>query len=425
MSAQALATRSLDDEFAAWYRSDPRFAKDPYAFYARLREEAPVYRVGDLVVFSRYADCNDAAIEATLWKTDGKSYDYGSLDTASLPEDARENLRKLFQIESLALNKMEGEQHRRVRGLVQRAFTPRTIDAMAGRMRQVANELVDEVAASGRMEAVHDFAFQLPLIMICSMLEVPIADRHKIREWGLGISGLFSGERNDIVRVIERAYRNRKALYDYLRGVIEERRTRGGDQDSVMSILLSAEAGDRLTTEELVCNTVTFVFAGHETTTNGIANAIIALMTNRDQWEALLADPSLMRSVADESLRYLSPVQTEPRWASRDVEIGGESVRKGERVRMLWGSANRDGERFGEPDRYDLTRKDIKHLAFGAGRHYCLGASLARLEITTAIETLARRFPEMRMADPEPRWKASYNVRSVDALPLVLGPDRA
>jgi cytochrome P450 len=131
-----------------------------------------------------------------------------------------------------------------------------------------------------------------------------------------------------------------------------------------------------------------------------------------------------MRSVADESLRYLSPVQTEPRWASRDVEIGGVSVRKGERVRMLWGSANRDGERFPEPDRYDLARTDIKHLAFGAGRHYCLGASLARLEITTAIETLARRFPEMRMAEPEPRWKASYNVRSVDALPLVLGADR-
>jgi cytochrome P450 len=415
--------RSLEDEFAAWLASDPRIVRDPYPFFARLRREAPVYRDGDLMVLSRYADCQAVALDGDLWKTDGKRYDYGGLDPAALPQAQRDKLAELFQMERLALNKTEGAQHDRIRMLVQRAFTPKTVEGLAAPLQAIADQLLDEAPGDGVLNAIDDFAFQLPLIMICTLLEVPIADRRKIREISQGISGLFAGVRDDVVRVVDDAHRSRLELFAYLRGVIARRKREGGDPDSVMSILLSAEAGDRLSEEELLANAVLFVFAGHETTTNAIGNALVALMQNRDQWRRLADDPSLARSAADECLRFISPVQTEPRVAMRDTEVGGIPMAQGQRVRMVWASANRDPERFPQPDRFDITRTDNRHLALGVGRHHCLGASLARLEIATAIGTLARRYPQMRMAGDEPDWRLSFNVRAVHELPLVLGPE--
>jgi cytochrome P450 len=416
---------TLTDEFDAWYTNDPAVIADPYPFFHRLRKEAPIFRRNGLVVLSRHADCSEASINTDLWKTDGKRYDYGSLDPAALPPAQQQQLRELFEMERLGLNKTEGEQHARLRGLVKRAFTPRTVAGMQDRMQQVADELLDRVAPTGHMDAIADFAFQLPIIMICEMLEVPIEDRHQIREWGLGISGLFGGVRDDVLGVIDSAHRNKSALFAYLRKIIEGRRSaRGVGSSSVMSILLEAESGDRLSDEELVANAALFVFAGHETTTNAIGNALIALMTHRSQWDILREDLDLAPNAADEALRYLPPVHTEPRYASREVELAGESIGQGERLRLLWAAANRDPERFEDPDRFDVTRSEIKHLAFGVGRHYCLGASLAKQEIATAISTLARRFPDMRMVEAEPRWRPSFNVHGVSELPLVLGADR-
>lgn len=416
--------RSLEDDFAAWLASDSRIVRDPYPFFARLRREAPVYRHGDLLVLSRHADCQAAALDADLWKTDGKRYDYGGLDPATLPQAQRDKLAELFEMERLALNKTEGAQHDRIRMLVQRAFTPRTVEGLAAPLQAIADELLDEAPGEGVLNAIDHFAFQLPLIMICTLLEVPIADRRKIREISQGISGLFAGVRDDVVRVVDEAHRSRLELFAYLRGVIERRKREGGDPDSVMSILLSAEAGDKLSEEELLANAVLFVFAGHETTTNAIGNGLVAMMQHRDQWERLVADPTLARSAADECLRFISPVQTEPRVAMADRELNGVEIREGQRIRMIWASANRDPERFPDPDRFDIGRTDNKHLALGIGRHYCLGASLARLEIATALATLARRFPQMRMAEPEPAWRPSFNVRAVHELPLELGPER-
>jgi cytochrome P450 len=410
----------LTEAFAAWFNNAPELIDDPYPFFHRLRREAPIYPQGDLIVMSRYAECYAAALQHALWKTDGKSYDYGSLDRNTLPAEQQGLLSELFQMERLALNKTEGEQHDRIRGLLQRAFTPKTIEGLAAPLQKITDDLLDEIGNKSEIDAIDEFAFQLPLIMICTLLEVPVADRRRLRDWSLGISGLFGGARDDLIRVINEAYVNRKALFAYLREIIDRRRITGGDPDSVMSILLAAEGDDRLSSEELVANAALFVFAGHETTTNAIGNGIVAFMQNRDQWELLCKSPSLARNAADEALRYISPVQTEPRYAIRDAKVGDVSVPAGQRVRLLWAAANRDPEKFPEPDRFDITRNGVKHLAFGIGRHHCLGSALARLEISTAFTALAQRFPRMQMIESKPRWRPTFNIRCVTELPLRL-----
>ena len=418
------AGRSLHDEFAAWYSTDPELVADPYPFFHRLRRESPVHRQAGLVVLSRYADCAAAAIEPRLEKTDGKRYDYGALDREALPERSQQQLDELFHMERLALNKTEGEEHARLRGLVQKAFTPRMIEKLERRIVEICAELLDAAAGKERIDAIDDLAYQLPLVVISEMLEVPSEDRYRIREWGLGMGGLVGGVRDDVTRVVDDAHRNRKEMFAYMRGIVERRRASRGRAESVMSLLLDAGADGRIADEQLIAVLVQFIFAGHETTTNAIGNAIVALMHHRDQWERLCADLTLARSAADEALRYGSPVQTEPRYVTTDVVLaGGIALEQGERVRILWAAANRDPERFPEPDRFDVARPDNKHLALGIGRHYCLGSALARAEIATAVGTLARRFPDMRM--PElPRWRRSFNIRGVVSLPLVLGPDR-
>jgi cytochrome P450 len=417
--------QSLEDDFADWLQSHPRIVADPYPFFARLRREAPVHREGDLLVFSRYEDCQAIALNPDLWKTDGERYDYGGLDPASLAPEQKSKLSELFQMERLALNKTEGAQHDRIRMLVQRAFTPKSVEALSAPLQRIADDLLDEAPGDGILDGIDDFAYQLPIIMICTLLEVPIEDRRQIRDISLGISGLFSGVRDNIAEVVDRAHQSRLELFSYLRGVIERRKREGGDPDSVMSILLAAENGDRLSAEELLANVALFVFAGHETTTNAIGNGLIAFMQNRDQWRRLIENPALAGSAADEALRFISPVQTEPRFASSNAEINGATIKRGERIRMIWASANRDEARFADPDRFDIAREDCRHLAFGLGRHFCLGATLARLEIATAFSTLARRFPDLEMVEATPRWRSSFNVRAVGELPLRLGRESA
>ena len=424
MSASVVSARPLDDEFTAWYTNEPSVTDDPYPFFHRLRAEAPVYRRDRLVVLSRYDDCAKASIEPALWKTDGRSYDYGSLDPSALPPAQREKMRAIFEMEKLGINKLEGAQHARVRGLVQKAFTPRTIDSLQGRIERITEQLLDAVAASGRIDAIDDFAYQLPLIVICEMLRVPPEDRGRIRAWGLGMSPLFSGVVHDAAGVIDRAYDDRVALFAYMREVVRHQRGRPPDPSSVMSMLIfAADGGDELSEDELVGVTAQMVFAGHETTTNAIGNGIVALMTHRDQWDVLREEPTLVRGAVDEILRFEPPVHTDPRFASGDREIGGEPIRQGDRLRLIWAAANRDPARFADPDRFDVTRRDVKHLAFGVGRHYCLGSSLATLEIATALGSLVRRFPDMRMAEERPRWRGSFNLRGVTELPLDLGRD--
>jgi cytochrome P450 len=424
MSAQEVGVRPIADEFTAWYTNDPTVAEDPYPFFHRLRAEAPVFRQGALLVLTRYADCAQAAIDTSLWKTDGKSYDYGALDTKRLPAAQREKMAAIFEMEKLGINKLEGPQHARVRALVQKAFTPRTIERLQRRIEEITTGLLDAVGPSGRMDAINDFAYQLPLTVICEMLDVPVKDRERIRTWGLGMSPLFSGRIDDPVRVVDRAYEDRVALFAFMRGIVRQERSATPDSSSVMSMLVNASnEGLTLSEDELVGVSAQMVFAGHETTTNAIGNGIVALMTHRDQWDLLRNDPSLVRNAVDEILRYEPPVHTDPRFASATAEIGGETIHQGDRLRLIWAAANRDPDRFAEPDRFDVTREDVKHLAFGVGRHYCLGASLARLEIGTAIGALVRRFPDMRMAEARPRWRRTFNLRGVTELPLVLGRD--
>jgi cytochrome P450 len=265
------------------------------------------------------------------------------------------------------------------------------------------------------MEVVADFAFQLPLIVICEILDVPSGDRHRIRRWVNDIAAFQDGSNP---AVVDETHASMFALRDHLRAIF--RRRLGGPTTDVMGALVAA-AGDGGGEEELLPVIAHFVFAGHETTTNLIANGLRALLTeHRDQWELLRADPSLVPRAVEELLRYDTSVQITNRTAAVDCEIAGVPVRQWETVTLVLGAANRDPERFDDPDRLDVTRTQGKHVGFGLGPHFCLGAALTRLEATIALGTLLRRFPELAVAVPEISYRADHRLRGVESLPVVL-----
>ena len=273
------------------------------------------------------------------------------------------------------------------------------------------------------MEVVSDFAFQLPLIVICEMLDVPAGDRYRIRDWVNDIAAFQDGSN---LAVVDDSHRSMFALRDHVQEIFNRRR--GGPTTDLMGALLAAEGegGDRFAEEELLPVVAHFVFAGHETTTNQIGNSLRALLIEYpDQWEILRDDPALVPNAVEELLRYDTSVQLTNRTAAEDSEIAGTPVRQWETVTLMLGSANRDPTHFDDPERVDVTRAENRHVGFGLGPHFCLGAALTRLETTIALRTLVQRFPGLRVATPTVWYRADHRLRGVESLPVVLGPERS
>jgi cytochrome P450 len=290
---------------------------------------------------------------------------------------------------------------------------------MRDRIQEITDELLDRVASKGRMEIVSDLAFQLPLIVICEMLDIPLDGRYIIRKWTNDIAAFQDGANP---AVVDETHASVFALRDHLRAILARRR--GSRTTDLLGALLAAEGegGDRFSEEELVPVIAHFVFAGHETTTNLIGNGLrTLLLEHRDQWNVLCEDPCFVPNSVEELLRYDGPVQIANRTAVEDCEIGGTPVHRWDTVTLLLGAANRDPNRFYEPDRVDVTRDDSKHVGFGLGQHFCLGAALTRLETATVLETLVRRFPEMKVAAPSVVYRADHRLRGVESLPVLLG----
>jgi hypothetical protein len=290
---------------------------------------------------------------------------------------------------------------------------------MEEQIQQIADDLLDGVAPRGEMEVISDFAFQLPLIAICDMLDIPRDDRYRIRSWVNGIAAFQDGSNP---AVVDETHAGMFALRDHLKGVFERRR--GGPTTDLLGALLDAEGegGDRFTDDELLPVVAHLVFAGHETTTNLIGNALRALLVDcRDQWELLRAEPALVPNAVEELLRYDTSVQLTNRTAAEDSEIAGVPVRQWETVTLMLGAANRDLTQFDNPDRVDVTRAETRHLGLGLGPHFCLGAALTRLEATVALRTLVKRFPEMKLAVPTVTYRPDHRLRGVESLPVLLG----
>jgi pimeloyl-[acyl-carrier protein] synthase len=310
--------------------------------------------------------------------------------------------------------------HTRLRTLVSKAFTPRVIEGLRPHIQQIVDGLLDRVRDRRAMDLIADLAFPLPVIVISEMLGVPAADRDRFRQWSLDVARSLDAIALPVgPEVIERGNAARRALADYFRGLIAERRRRP-QADLLSGLIAAEEQGDTLSQAELLATCVLLLVAGHETTVNLIGNGMLALLRHPAELRKLGAEPALLPSAVEELLRWDSPVQRTGRITATDVELGGTLIPKGALVSAVLGAANRDPAHFPEPDRLDLARPDNRHLAFGWGIHFCLGAPLARVEGQIAIGALARRLPGLALATDRPEWRESSALRGLRALPVTF-----
>ena len=315
-------------------------------------------------------------------------------------------------IDNHMLNK-DGDEHRRLRKLVTKAFTPRMVEQLRPRIQEIADELIDRVEARGEMELIDDFAFPLPITVIAELLGIPVEDRHSFRRWSnVLVTPALTPE--DAESFATQA----GEFVAYLQELFERRRSTPSD-DLVSALVNVEEGGDTLNEQELSSMVALLIIAGHETTVGLIGNAVLALLQHPEQRAELERDPGRIAHAVEELLRYDSPVErTLNRWAATDVELGGQTIKRGDGVIVIVGAANRDSSRFTEADKLDLHRDDVKHLGFGRGSHYCLGAPLARVEAEIALTTLLRRLPGLRLAmSPEEfYWRPTPLFRSLAEL---------
>lgn len=390
---------------------DTDFVQDPYTFYRRLREDAPVREVVmprglKVWLVTRYADARAALANPALHK------DLRPVQYLFEQHQTRKSTGDFGSDLTAHMLNSDPPDHTRLRKLVAKAFTMRRIELLRPRVAEITDELLGGL--SGDVDLIDDFAFPLPVTVICELLGVPHDDRDDFREWS---SALVAGGSAESVGAAA------GAMSGYLRALIDAKRAASAD-DMLTALIHTQEDGDELTEVELVSMAFLLLVAGHETTVNLIGNGMLALLRNPGQLAALRADPGLLPGAVEEFLRYDSPVNHATlRYTKEAVEIGGVVIPADEFVAVSLASANRDDDRFGsDADQLDVTRAAAGHMAFGHGIHFCVGAPLARLEGQLAIGGLIERFPGMRLTgDPgELTWRNSTLLRGLYHLPVHL-----
>jgi cytochrome P450 PksS len=415
--------------------SDPEFREHAFERYEGMRARCPVSRA---IITSGQGGVDEQAIfNRPLWLV--TDYEIGSralleraitVEMASVltPEQLAQMPETPAEFEPLMRNilTVDPPEHSRLRKLVQPSFTASAIEKLRPRIQQLADELLDtaEAAAAERgerapdrqMELISQFTYPLPITVICDMLGIPAEDREQTRRWSEELLSAQSPERMEEIR------RNIGEFIVYLRELFARKRETPGD-DLISQLLQVEVEGDRLTEDDILAMVFILFVAGHITTVNLIANGVFALLTNPEQAARLRADPGLVTNAVEEILRYYGPAETTTaRFAREDVELGGQAIAKGEPLLVVLAAADRDPARFADPQSFDITRDDAnRHIAFGKGVHACLGAPLARLEGQIALETLFRRYPDLRLAVPESEitWAPSF-LRSLTGLPLLF-----
>jgi pimeloyl-[acyl-carrier protein] synthase len=388
---------------------DPEFIADPYPTYHRLQAEDPVHLSPlGFWVLTRYEDVVWALRDPRLVKEPLAAFVAARFGVAVPPGVG------------LSMLDRDPPDHTRLRSLVSKAFTPRVVEGLRPRIQQIVNGLLDGVAGAGRMDLIEQFAYPLPVIVICEMLGVPVADHERFKGWSLDIArGLDAILLPPESEVAKRSLLSRRALAEYFRGLIAERR-RAPRGDLLSELIAAEEAGDRLSEDELLATCMLLLIAGHETTVNLLGNGTLNLLRHPDQLRRLRAQPGLIGTAVEELLRFDGPVQRTARIPSADVTVGGRTIGKGELVMPFIGAADRDPDQFPDPDRLDLGRSDNRHIAFGWGIHFCLGAPLARIEGQIAIDTLVRRLPRLTPATDRPQYRQSLTLRGLEALPVTF-----
>jgi hypothetical protein len=391
----------------------PAFQADPYPAYAVLRAEAPVgrFEVRGFRFYwvSRYDDVAAALRDPRL-------------SAMKFPEEmlaagVPDSFRRLGELLTHMMLLKDPPDHTRLRGLVNKAFTPRVVEGLRGRAETIVGELLDAVQPAGRMDVMRDLATPLPVVVIAELLGIDAVDRERFKHWSDEIAVVLDGS----VRTagLPAAARSCAELSEYLRGEIAARR-RAPREDLLSRLLAAHDHEDALSEDELIATCVLILLAGHETTTNLIGNGMLALSRHPEECERLCRDPRLVRSAVEEMLRFDSPVQMTSRMPVVPVQLGGVTLEAGVEVNLSLAAANRDSGQFEDPERFDVARAPNRHLAFGLGAHFCLGAPLARLEAQAAFEAIVRRIPRWKLEGEGIQRRPGIVLRGLASLPIAF-----
>jgi pimeloyl-[acyl-carrier protein] synthase len=390
--------------------SNASFRANPYPFYKRVRETDPLHwNAPGAWLVTRYADAVTLLRHPAIGHTDGRTKEY----TEYLIQQGRLSPVELL-LSHWILSKNPPD-HTRLRNLVSRAFTPAVVEGLRPRIQQIVDDLLNQTQE--RFDLIADFAYPLPVMVIAEMLGVPLDDRTRFKDWSQDLFGAF-----DIVSSAEAQKRGSDAIQkfiDYFRELIIERR-KNLQSDLLSALIAVHDEGDKLNEYELIANCILLFIAGHETTMNLIGNGMLALLHHPGEFKKLHDNPDLIISAVEELLRYESPVQFYGRAVREDLDFEGKQLRKGQTIFILPGALNRDPEQFADPDTLNIERQDNRHLAFGYGIHFCLGAPLARVEGQIAINALVQRMPQLKLQSDDVVWRDTLAVRGLKTLPVHI-----
>ncbi|WP_327245593.1 cytochrome P450 [Streptomyces sp. NBC_01320] len=406
-SPQPAATASFDP----W---SPAFVADPYPAYTALRAAGRVHRFEptNQWLVPHYADVSALLRDRRLGRTYLHRFTHEEFGRTP-PPAAHEPFTTL---NGQGILDLEAPDHTRIRRLVSKAFTPRTVEQLVPTVQRLAAELVDSFVEAGGGDLLAAVAEPLPVAVIAEMLGIPESDRGPLRPWSAAICGMF--ELNPSEETASAAVRASVDFSAYLRELIAERRKNPGT-DLISALIAAHDEGERLSEQEMISTCVLLLNAGHEATVNTTVNGWWTLLRHPEQLAALRADHGLLPTAVEELMRYETPLQMFERWVLDDIEIDGTVIPRGSEVALLFGSANRDPARFADPDTLDLSRQENPHITFGAGIHFCLGAPLARVELAASFGELLRRAPRMRLVS-EPEWNPGYVIRGLKELRVEL-----
>lgn len=393
----------------------PEYLENPYKYYQQLRSDDPVYwsdSVGAWIV-TRYDDVIGGLRDKRLGSGERtKAY------IKQLPETEQIELKSLSDHISTWVGFTDPPNHTRLRASIGNAFTSRMINGLLPRIQTITDELIDLVHSAGKMDVVADLAFPLPVIVICEMLGLPPEGRAQFKECS-NLLVEFMGTGRPKIDVGIRTQESVLELKSYVETIFDERRHQ--PKNDLISRLVSVDSRDDvLTNDELFGMCVQLLMAGHETSMSLISNGLLALLHNTDQMEMLRANPELIGTAVEEFLRYDSPIQHQTRVANQDFEFRGKRIIKGQRVLLMLGAANRDPEQFEHPDKLDISRQPNRHVGFGYGIHFCIGAPLARLEGQVAINTILNRTVELHLMNKTLTWRRNLAQRQPDSLLLAF-----
>jgi hypothetical protein len=390
------------------------FAADPYPVYARLRERSPVFYSSQLrmTLFTRYDHIRSLLLDGRLGRTLDHLRSREEIATRRNGADWR-RLPNHSRYVRVNLLETEGEEHARVRRLVAAALTPRRIQGLRSRIQTLVDEMLTALLPHGRMNFLADLAEPLPVYMISDLLGWPLEERHRLRPWSAHIVRLYEKDHS-----AEDEARAEAATTEFaaMLGELADRRRSDPRDDLISALVAVVDEGERLTRDDLIATCMLLLNAGHEATVNAAGNGLLALLRHPKQVARLSADPALIASAVEEILRYDAPLQLFHRYALEDFAFADIELCKGDVVGLLYGCANRDPQAFERAESFDIGRNPNRHLAFGTGTHFCLGAPLARLELEILLGTVVRKLPELRLDGAEPEFRAGFVFRGLKAL---------